>query len=566
MGPALHRGSLPAVTRPRTSHPSDARRSALERGRAAYQARSWNDAFQLLSDADQESPLEREDLERLAWSAVLSGYDQPMLSAEERAYEAHVAAGDAPRAARAAFWLGFRLLGLGERGRASAWLGRAREQVEREQGDCVERGYLLLPEIYMRLGANDPEAALAAAGEAMRIADRCGDADLSAMARNLKGMVLIRMVRVQEGLALFDDAMLTATSRELTPIVTGLIYCNVVDWCQRVYALDRAREWTLALSDWCEAQPQLVTFSGNCRAQRAAVLQLHGDWAEAIDEARVASERARMSADTAASGPAHYQRAEVHRLRGEYREAEEAYREASLARCDPQPGLALLRLAQGQVETAANAVRTALDASTDPWRRARLLPAWVEIATAAGDLEAARGGVEELEATAERTDVEVLGAMAAHARGTLRLLEGDTRGALAPLREAVEVWERVGAPYIAARIRVLIGNACRTQGDRDGADLEFAAARGVFEALGAAPDLALLEPPNPAGSGRPAGLTPRELEVLRLVATGMTNKAIARQLFLSEKTIDRHVSNIFTKLDVASRAAATAYAYEHHLV
>ena len=310
-----------------------------------------------------------------------------------------------------------------------------------------------------------------------------------------------------------------------------------------------------------------MTFTSRCLVHRAEIMQLNGAWHEAIEEARRASGRGADGREQQTVAEAFYQEAEIHRLKGAFKAAEDAYRSASRLGYDPQPGLALLRLAERRSDAAAAAIRRAVGATADPLQRARLLPATVEIMLAVGSIEEAREACGELEAIAGSFGTDVLGAIADHARGAVRLAEGDAQAALAPLRSAFGVWQQVGAPYIAARLRVLIGLACRSLGDEDGAGLELSAARTVFDGLGAAPDLAWIDSlakTSPApGRGR---LSKRELEVLRLVAAGKTNKAIATELHLSGKTIDRHVSNIFVKLDVPSRAAATAYAYEHQLI
>jgi DNA-binding CsgD family transcriptional regulator len=541
---------------------------ALEHGRQAIERRAWADAFRLLSLADQSVPLGADDLEQLALAAGLSGRDDDFLKAFERAHQAHVDAGECLRAARAAFWLGFRLHSLGEKARATGWLARAQRLVEREARDCVEAGYLLVPLAYRQLAAGDPESAHATAARAAEIGDRFAEADLSALARNLQGRALVWLGQVEAGLALLDEAMLAATGGELSPPVTGLIYCNVIDSCQNVYALDRAREWTTAHAAWCDAQPQLIAFSGICLVHRAEIMQLNGAWQDAIAEARRASTRdVRTAEQQAVAAAALYQEGEVHRLKGEFAAAEEAYRGASQLGCEPQPGLSLLRLAQGRRDAAAAAIRRVTGAPGDRLRRIKLLPAFVEIMLAVDDIAAAREACGELDEIAEDFGTEVLGAIAAHARGAVDLAAGDAQAAVGPLRHAFAVWQQVEAPYIAARIRVLVGLTCRALGDEDGAALELDAASAAFEALGAAPDLARIAMlAKAAHTERAGGLTARELQVLRLVAAGKTNKAIAGELQLSEKTVDRHVSNIFVKLDVPSRAAATAYAYEHKLI
>lgn len=537
----------------------------IERGRDAYRRQAWGEAHRCFAAADGKAPLAGPDLELYALSAALTGRDDDHIALMDRLYRVYIDAGEPIRAARWAFWLGYRLASMREMGRSGGWLARAERLVEKT--DCVEKGYLMLPAIHRLVAAGDADGALAAAAEAAAYGDRFGDPDLSAFARCFEGRVLLRQGQVARGLALLDEAMVAATGGGLGPVLTGLIYCTAIACCSQLYVMDRAREWTAALAGWCAAQPDLVPFSGTCLVHRAELMQLGGSWPEAIDEARRVSERVLRAVDWQANADAHYQQAEVHRLRGDFAAAERGYRSASELGREAQPGLALLGLAQGRAADAISAIRGALTASTDRLQRARLLPAVVEIALAAGDVAEARRASSELAEIAADFGTEVLGAMAAHAQGAVELAEGRPDAALEPLRRAFRVWHAVGAPYIGARLRVLIARACRALGDQDTATLELDCARRVFEQLGAAPDLAALDAPAPAaGRDTPAGLSPRELEVLRLVAAGMTNKAIAKQLFLSEKTVDRHVSNIFTKTNVASRAAATAFAYQNGLV
>jgi ATP/maltotriose-dependent transcriptional regulator MalT len=360
--------------------------------------------------------------------------------------------------------------------------------------------------------------------------------------------------------------MVAVTAGELSPIVAGIVYCNTIAFCRDVYEVRRAREWTTALTRWCEQQPEMVAFTATCLAHRAEILLLHGAWRDAIEEARRACQRASPGSDQTPPAAAFYQQAEVHRLRGEYRAAEEGYRRASQAGWEPQPGFALLRMGQGRIGAAAAAIRRVLSATTDRLQRTKLLPAYVEIMLAAGDTGGARAACRELEEIAESLETGGLVAMAAHARGALELADGDPRAALDSLRRAWRIGQQLKVPYVTARARLLMGLACRALGDDDGGALELDAARATFQQLGAAPDLARIDSLTRRAPRHPRTLTTRELQVLRLIATGKTNKAIAAALSLSQKTIDRHVSNIFTKLDVPSRAAATAYAYEHRLI
>jgi DNA-binding CsgD family transcriptional regulator len=494
------------------------------------------------------------------------GRDEDYLKALERAYNAHRDARRRLRAVRCAAWLGFRLLMRGEMGRATGWFSRAQRLLERDARECAERGYLLLPVVEQRLESGDYEAAYAAAADAAAVGERCGDPDLVACARHQQGRIRLQQAQVEAGLALLDETMLAVTAGELSPLVTGLMYCSVIAACQQVYALDRTREWTAALAQWCERQPDMVAFAGVCQVHRAEIMQLQGAWRDAIDEARRAFARS-QGIDRRAAAAALYQQAEVHRLKGEFAEAEEAYRGASHLGLEPQPGLALLRLLQGRSGAAATAIRRVASTTVNRLKRMGLLPAYIEIMLAAGDVEDARNACRELEDLARSFDTGVPDAIAALARGAVDLTQGDAQAALGSLRRAFEVWQRIQAPYAAARVRVLIGLACRALGDEDGADLEFDAARSIFERLGAAPDLARIDSlTKDVASSNTHRLTPREVQVLRLVAAGKTNAAVAAELFLSERTVERHLSNIFTKLDLSTRTAATAWAYEHGLI
>ena len=539
----------------------------LERGREFYARRAWMDAYTSLSDADRVTPLGAEDLELLATSAYMLGRDDDCVGRLERAYHLHLDAGEVLRAVRCAFWMGMNLALRGEMGRATGWLARAQRLVEREEDDCVERGYLLVPVMLRHEAMGDWEAAYATAADAVEVGERFGDADLLALAVHEQGYALIQQGRVEEGLGLLDEAMVAVTAGELSPIVTGIVYCSVIDGCQEVYELRRAQEWTAALTRWCEDQTDLVAFSGRCLVHRAEIMELHGAWQAALEEARRARQRCEQGNNLSAAGQAFYRQGEVHRLQGNFSSAEEAYRDASRYGCEPQPGLAQLRLAQGNDDAAAAAIQRAVGETTDPLKRARLLPAYVEIMLATGDVDEARSACRELHEISVRYESGMLDAMVAHARGAVGLTEGDARAALLALRRAWKVWQELEVPYEVARVRVLLGLACRALGDDDTASLELEAARDGFARLAAAPDLARVESlTRNATSVVAHGLTQRELQVLRLVAAGETNKAIATDLVLSERTVDRHVSNIFAKLGVSSRAAATAYAYKHQLV
>ncbi|MQA73527.1 MAG: helix-turn-helix transcriptional regulator [Solirubrobacterales bacterium] len=539
----------------------------LERGREALGAGSWLAAAELLTRSDRESPLGAADLELLATAAYMLGRDDEYRSTLERAHHAHLEAAETEPAVRCAFWLGLALLLQGQTAPATGWFARAERIFEGEGIDSVERGYLLIPGLLQRSAAGDHDGARAIAWQAAAIGARFGDRDLQALVVQEQGHALVRLGRAEEGLRLVDEVMLAVTSGDLSPIVTGLVYCNTIAFCQSVYELRRAREWTDALSRWCEQQPDMVAHTGVCLVHRAEILQLRGAWEEALEEARRAGERFTLgNYDAQADARARYRQGEVHRLKGDFALAEEAYREASSGGWEPQPGLALLRLAEGDGAAAVASIRRVIGETADPLERAGLIAARVEIMIAIGKAGDARGDCAELERTAEHQGSWVLGAMSCQARGAVELDADEAAEALVSLRRAWRMWRQLEAPYEAARVRELIGLACRELDDNDGAAMELEAARAAFETLGARPDLARVEALPGAAEPEAHGLTAREREVLRLVADGRTNKAIAAELVLSERTIDRHVSNIFAKVGVSSRASATAFAYEHDLV
>ena len=541
----------------------------VAQGRDAFARSAWTDACRLLAAADRERPLDAEDLQRLATALFLTGSETESADVWARAHQEFLRRGEVEPAVRCAFWLAAGLLQQRDhRARALAWVQRAQRMLDDGHRPCVEHGYLQLAFAFGALFKRDVPGAYARFSEAATIGHRYGDPDLMALAGHSVGRLLIRMGQPQEGVRRLDEAMVAVDAGEVSTLAMGDVYCSVIEGCLEIFDLRRAREWTTALARWCASQPDLVPYSGECQVRRAEILQLQGAWDDASVAAAQACERLLRGSGHPASGAAFYQCGELHRLRGRVAEAEEAYRGASRYGRRPQPGLALLRLAQGQAEAAAAAIRLAVDETPDGPLRARLLAAHAEIMLATGDVAAARTAAEALSALADDLDAPVLNAMAAQARGAVLSAEGDGRAALDALRQAWTIWQEIAAPYEAARVRVEIGRICGTLGDRDAAEMEFDAARAVFAQLGAVPDLARVDALGRDGSSTPVAhpLSGRELEVLRLVAAGKSNRTIADELFISERTVERHMSNIFAKLDVSSRAAATAYAYEHRLV
>nr|WP_297809221.1 LuxR family transcriptional regulator [Tepidiforma sp.] len=550
----------------------------LEAARAAFDRRDWQAAYAAFSAARAGNRLGTGDWERFAISAHLAGCEAESREALTGGFRAAAAQGEAALAARFAFFAAHSLLFSGEFAQANGWCARAQAMLAGQEDRCVEWGYLLIPRGVQQLAAGDHQDARGTFAEALRIGRRFNDDGLVAAAGHGLGRALIHAGLRGEGLAVLDEVMVTVSSGDVTPLLVGHLYCGVLEACQELYDVRRAREWTAMFTRWCEGQAGLVPFRGPCLVHRAELMRLHGDWEDALAEARRACEWLSTSTGGEGPGDALYQLGELYRLRGEYPSAEGAYREASRQGRAPHPGLALLWLARGQPEAAAAALRRALDELEPPgaageWervllasRRTELLAAFVEVQLAGGELEAAREGAEQLAEAARQLEALPVRAMADRAAGSVLIAEGRPRDALATLRRSWSAWTSVGAPYEAARVRVLVAAACRALGDHESAEMELDAARWVFERVGASPELALLRPgrlSNESPAGAP--LTPRELEVLGLVAAGATNKGIAASLVISEHTAARHVQNILQKLGFSSRAALAAFAVKEGL-
>jgi len=542
------------------------REEILDAGVEAFKKQAWAAAYSHLAAADREAAIGPEHLVWLAQAALLLGKDTEGADILARAHQEFLQREQIQSAVRCAFWLGFTALLNNETAKSGGWLARANRLLEGES-DCVERGYLLLPGGYGAVHSGDPATAHAIFVEAAAVGKRFADKDLMAIALQGQGRALIRQGEVANGLTLLDEAMISVMAGEVSPLTAGGVYCSVLEACGEVYDLRRAHEWTFALQRWCESQPDLVPYRGHCLVRRAEVLQLRGSWRDAFEEARRACEWLSEPSARSALGAAYYQLGEIQRLRGNLSEAEKAYERANQLRPNLGPGLARLRLVQKHVDAAMALIARMAEEVREPTRRAIVLDAYVEIALAADGLAAAQEASNELTALVSHREVPLLRALALRSAGALLLAEGDARGALAHLRQSWNLWCELPVPYEAARVRCLIAQACSKLGDEDNAVLELSAARETFEQLGAAADLACVKNLLPKLKSQNGGpLTSREVEVLKLVASGMTNRRIAATLNISEKTVARHMSNIFTKLDLQSRTAATAYAYDHGLL
>jgi DNA-binding CsgD family transcriptional regulator/tetratricopeptide (TPR) repeat protein len=562
--------------------------SGLGRARELHLESRWAEACEEFVAADRLEPLTAEDLERFAEAAQVLGRGEEAVKILRRAYEARVAAGEFDRAVTTAFWLWQALIINREYARANGWVAQVRRLAQErfaQEGPAQERpaqalpahvnppgsmaddGWLLVTDAYALIGLADYEAAAQLLARAAQLASRSGQTDLVAFATTVWGRALIKAGRLKDGLSRLDEAMLSVIDRDTSPRATSLLYCSAIATCHEAHEFARAREWTLALGAWLDSLAQLGgAYFGNCRIYRSRLMRLCGSWDEAVDEVAVVCDDLSGGYGQLVAGHAFYELGEMYRLLGNP-EADDAYRRAGKYGGPTQPGLALLRLAQDDIEPAVVGIRRALTETTGRLERLELLTAGVTVMLAAGDLDAAQAAVDELALIAQVYDTAAVQTEVAAARGAVALAEGDAATALPLLRSAARWWREIEAPYAVATLTVLIALACRSLGDEEAAQLELESARATFTRLGARPDLyrveRLIHPAQPAGLH---GLSAREIQVLRLIAAGRTNHAIATELFLSERTVHRHVSNIFDKLGVRSRAAAASYGIRHHLV
>lgn len=539
----------------------------LGQARSAYADGMWGDAYSLLVRADDDVALGVEDLERLGLAAFLTGHDAVSTEMWTRAHRARVAAGHPEEAARDAFLIGSNLIFRGELEPAQGWFARGGRSIA-GRPERAEHGWLLTLNGLARMFSGSPAGAEPAFAEGLRIAQAHPDPDLLTMAQLGAGMCRLFLGDLDAGMPMLDECMVGVVAGEVSPMYAGMAYCTEIMGCAEMFDLRRAQHWTAALTSWCDSQPGLVPFRGNCLVHRCELMRLRGSWRDALQAARDACGYLSGPVRWDTLGSAYYQLAEVQRLRGDSEDAEHNYRRGNESGHRPEPGVALLRLAQGRSDSAAAMLRRALDETTGGAARARLLPAQVEVMLATGDVDAAGEATAELEQIARVIRSPYLQALAASARGGVLLAGGEPRGALPQLRLATDLWRDLDCPYELARTRALVGLACLELEDTETAMMEIEGARAELKRLGAGPDVARLEAALASTAREPAraGPTARELDVLRLVAEGLTNRAIAKQLGLSERTVARHVSNLLARLDLPSRAAATAYAYRNGLI
>jgi ATP/maltotriose-dependent transcriptional regulator MalT len=536
--------------------------TVLGEAREAYARGQWDVAFDRFRSAAAEAELAVDDLTAYADAAWWLGENDTSLTLSEQVYRRCLQGDRVPAAARIAIEVGFLWFLRGESTIGSGWISRA-TRLLRDVPECAAHGYLQHLQVLEALGDGRFDDATTLAHEMQVLAERCDDDTLFALALALEGVATVKLGQVAEGLGLLDEAMLPVRAGTVSPNWAGNLYCQLMGLFFELADLSRARAWTDATERWCDQYSNAAMFSGICRVHRAQLLHVEGAWEEAEQRAlRACRDLADMNVEVVAAGQ--YQVGEIRRVQGDLEAAEEAYARAHELGRDPQPGLALLRLAQGRPDVADASIRTALAGVVQSLPRVPLRAAQAEVARVAEDAQLAAEIAAELRQTADTYGTPGLEAIAQQTAGLAALLAGEAERSLPALRDASRRWRDLEAPYDAARTHVLLSEAMDALGDHDAADRERTVAEATFAELGAAPDLAALtrsrRPAQP-----PGGLTERELEVLTWTAAGKGNRSIAERLTISERTVERHVSNIFLKLDVSSRTEAARFAYRHGL-
>lgn len=455
----------------------------LEGARGKLREHAWRDAFELLTRCDEIEPLGPADLEGMAEAAWWNARLDDCLAARERAFALYQEAGNTCRAAYVAILLAKDNFATGRGSVGMAWIGRAERLLEGVP-ECIETGHLERTRSVMAYeGRGDYEAALAHAERAIEIGTKLKDKDLIALAVFDKGRSLAAVSRVEEGMALMDEATVAAVSGELTPLTTGFIYCNMISTCEELSDFRRAADWTEASRRWCERQA-IAGFPGLCRVHRAGVIRLRGELIEAAAEAeRACEEVAPFNRSYAAEG--FYELGRIRLEMGALDDAEAAFRHAHELGRDPQPGMALLQLRRGRAGTAVAGLTRAAEEEKRELFLARLLPALVEVQIAAGELDGADRTAQRLQEIAETFGSPALVAEATGARARIALARGAAAEAAQAGRAALAIWSELEIPYEVGRCRVVLARAYEVLEDHDTSGLEMDAARSIFRSIGA---------------------------------------------------------------------------------
>lgn len=529
----------------------------LSTAREAYARGEWGSAHRDLARARTLGHLSTEDLDLLGSTQWWVGEVSESLAVSEEVYHRYQDGGDLPQAAMKALNLGLLWFVRGELVIASGWASRARRLLA-ALPECLEDGYLLYLDASIALDLNDVEPTRRAALRLAELGRRLQTSELTSFSLVLSGLAETWQGDPSLGFAQLDEAMLPVLAGQLPPEWAGDIYCTVMHICHTLADLPRMRAWTDATEQWCRQFQGEVVYSGICRVHRLQLLCVEGHWEQA-EEAIERSGSELIDRNNWVAGAAYHQLGEIRRLRGDAAGAQDAYDQARRLGTDPQPGESLLRHAAGHTEQAWAGLCAAL-AERDRPAGAGLLRAGVALALDLGRQDEAERLCAELEATAATFRTTGFRAWAAHARGMVLVAQGRFAEALPVLHSAAAGYGALHARYEGALIRELLCGAHLGLGEAEAAAAAKAQALAVFRSLGAGPDAGRLD-----GGPLPGGLTAREADVLSLITSGASTKEAAQALFISQKTVSRHLANLFAKIGVSSRTAAAAWAHEHGL-
>ena len=515
--------------------------------------RDWRASYDAFTQAGEDTALGTDDLDALAVAAWQLGRGKESVRVTERVFT-QLARTDPPSAAMKAVELGLAWFTRGDLNIAQAWMNRARRLLD---GTPVgpTNGYLAYLDALMVM--QDAEA-LAVRVQTLRdICSRIDTPALTALCHVAEALAAIGEARMTEAFALLDEAMLPVLAGQVPLDWAGDIYCVVLNQCHYLADLPRMRAWTQSMERWCADFAASDTYGGVCDVHRLQLLAATDDYRQ-LQARLVAASQALEDVNSWAAGEGYYQLGEVLRLQGDADGAFAAFARARTLGVDPQPGEALLRCGLGDGQTAWTDLRVAL-ADHDRVGRMQMLRGAVEVALARNDLDEADQYCHELEDGAKVFGTPGFRAWAAHARGAILVKRGEHADALAVLESALREYRIQRSRYETAQVYEWMALAHRALGDEDVAAADAATAQSIYDQLG-------VEPAGICGSASPAGLTKRELEILTAIARGATNRQVAQQIFISEKTVARHLANIYAKLGVSSRTAAADWARQHNLL
>ena len=533
----------------------DTHSELLRAARTAHVRRDWRVAYDAFVRAGEDTPLCTDDLDAMAVAAWRLGRGKESLRVAERVF-AQLARTDPPSAAMKAVDLALAWLTRGDVNIGQGWMNRARRLLDGAP-EGTTHGYLAYLDALTAVMTGDAQALRQRVHELREMCGRLDSPAVTALCNVAEALAAIGDARMAEAYGLIDEAMLPVLADQVPIDWAGDIYCVVLNQCHRLADLPRMRAWTQSMERWCTDFAPSANYGGVCDVHRLQLMAGTDDYGR-LEARLVGASRSLEEVNSWAAGAGYYELGEVRRLRGDTDGAFAAFARARALGIEPQPGQALLRCRIGDSDTAWTELRVAL-AGEDRLGRMRLLRGAVEVALARGGLDEAERHCAELESGAEAFGTPGFRAWAAHARGAILARREQHTAALERLEAALREYRTQQSRYETAQVYEWMAIAHRGLGEDDLAAADLATAESIYTQLG-------VEPAQVCGSGSPGGLTRREIEILTRIASGATNKQVAEQIFISERTVGRHLANIFSKLGVSTRTAAVTWAYTNNVV